>query len=83
MASCTHPTPRITETPTVLWELRKGGTRLTCSVRLTSEGLRLEEAMNEGAPFVQVTVKTQEKLLAVAETFRQQDMEDGWTDADD
>ena len=39
--------------------------------------------MNEGAPFVQVTVKTQEKLLAVAETFRQQDMEDGWTDAND
>ena len=50
MASCTHPTPRITETPTVLWELRKGGTRLTCSVRLTSQGLRLEEAMHEGAP---------------------------------
>ena len=67
----------------MVWELRKGGTRLRCSVRLISEGLRLEAAINEGAPFVQVTVKTQEKLLAVAETFRQQDMEDGWTDADD
>ena len=28
-------TPVITETPTVLWELRRGGTRLRCSVRLT------------------------------------------------
>jgi hypothetical protein len=43
----------------------------------------LEEAMNQGTPFVQVTVKTKEELLALAETFRQQDMEDGWTDADD
>ena len=83
MASRTHLMSRITETPTVVWELRKGETRLRCSVRLTPQGLRLEEAINEGAPFVQVTVKTQEKLLAVAETFRQQDMEDGWTDADD
>ncbi len=76
-------TPVITETPTVLWELRRGGTRLRCSVRLTPQGLRLEEAMNQGTPFVQVTVKTKEELLTLAETFRQQDMEDGWTDGAD
>ena len=64
--------------PTVIWELRKEGTRLTCSVRLTPQGLLLEETMNEGQPFVRVTVKTEGKLLALAETFRQQDMEDGW-----
>ena len=82
MGSRTHPRPRITETPTMLWELRKCGTRLRCSVRLTPQGLRLEEAMDGGAPF-QVTIQTEDELYTVAKTFRQQDMEDGWADEDD
>ena len=57
--------------------------RLTCSARQTPEGLRLEESINEGDPFVQLTVKTTEELQALAEKFRQQDIEDGWSDTGD
>ena len=71
-------TPVITGTPTVLWELTKAGTRLTCSVRLTPHGFRLEESINGGEPFVQSTVKKTKELFELAEAFRQQDMEDGW-----
>ena len=74
---------RVGDTPTVIWTLRRSGVLLTCSVYRTPQGLRLEESINEGKPFVQVTVKTTEELYALADTFRQQDIEDGWTDADE
>ena len=80
MPSGPNPLPQITAIPTVLWELQRGGMRLTCSARQTEEGLRLEESINEGDPFVQLTVRTTEELQALAEKFRQQDIEDGWTD---
>ena len=57
--------------------------RLTCSAHQTPEGLRLEESINEGDPFVRKTVKTIEELQGLAETFRQQDIEDGWSDTSD
>ena len=80
MPSGSTPMPQITATPTVLWELQRDGMRLKCSARQTEEGLRLEESFNEGDPFVKLTVKTAEELQAFAEKFRQQDIEDGWTD---
>ncbi len=83
MSSRNDPGPLITTTPTMIWELRRSGMRLTCSVRRTPLGLRLEESINEGSPFLQLTVETTEELHALAEKFRQQDMEDGWTDAGD
>ncbi len=84
MASRTNPVPLvITATPTVLWELQKSGMRLTCSVRRTPHGLRLEESINEGDAFVQVTVETTEQLQALAEKCRQEDIEEGWADAAD
>jgi len=43
----------------------------------------LEESINEGDPFIQVTVQTTEQLQALAEKCRQEDIEDGWADAAD
>ena len=71
MPSGPNPSPQITAIPTVLWELHRDGMRLTCSARQTAKGLRLEESINEGDPFVQLTVKTTEELRALAEKFRQ------------
>ncbi len=81
MRSRSSPLPLVTTTPTVVWELRKSGMRLTCSVRRTPEGLRLEESINEGKPFLQLTTQTEDELYTLAETVRQQDIEDGWNDA--
>ena len=39
--------------------------------------------INEGEPFIQLTVKTTGELYALADTVRQQNIEDGWTDADE
>ena len=84
MPSRTNPVAFvITTTPTVLWELQKSGMRLTCSARRTPHRLRLEESINEGAPFIEVTVRTTEELQALAEKCRQEDMEAGWADAVD
>ena len=83
MPSRNNPVPLVTATPTVLWTLQKSGRRLTCSARRTPHGLRLEESINEGDPFIQVTVQTTEQLQALAEKCRQEDVEDGWADAAD
>ena len=81
MPSRANPVPQVTTTPTVIWELRKSGMRLTCSVSRTPLGFWLEEAINEGEPFVQLTVNTTDELRALTEKLRQDDIEDGWTDA--
>ncbi len=84
MPSRTNPVPLvITATSTVLWELQKSGLRLTCSARRTPHGLRLEESIDEGDPFIQVTVRTTEQLRALAEKCRREDIEAGWADAAD
>ena len=57
--------PQIVDVPTVVWELRKSGMRLVCSVCPTPQGLRLEESINEGIPFVQVTAKTTAELYGL------------------
>ena len=83
MPSRNNPVPVVTATPTVLWTLQKSSRRLTCSARRTPHGLRLEETINEGDPFIQVTGQTTEQLQALAERCRQEDVEDGWADAAD
>ncbi len=80
-ATAAQPMPLVGDIPTVIWELRKNGMWLRCSVCRTPQGLRLEESINEDEPFYQLTVETTEALHALAEKVRQQDIEDGWIDA--
>ncbi len=40
----------MTDTPTVLWTLRKAAKQLTCSVQLLRHGLQLYLALNSDTP---------------------------------
>ena len=44
---------------------------------------RLEQSINEGHPFSEVTVKTTEQLQALAGKWRRENIETGWADAAD
>jgi hypothetical protein len=68
-----------TDTPTVLWQLRKGAEVFTCAVRLTPPGLRLEQSIGDQR-LVSQTYQTGDELYAQANVVRQQCLEDGWTE---
>ena len=70
---------RIPDSPTVLWQLRKEGTRYTCAVRLTPAGLRLEQAMGDQRLMAQ-TFQTADELYRQADVAREQCLEDGWSE---
>ncbi len=64
--------------PTVLWHLRRGGQRLTCSVRMTPHGLRLQQSLNGDPLFFERTFDTIAELLAWDVEDHEQCLSEGW-----
>ncbi len=73
--------PLSTDTPTVLWTLRNGHSRVECSVQLLRHGLDLELhlAVNGDSPYFSRIFHTPDELLAWAEDERVQNLAEGWS----
>ncbi len=65
---------RFDDTPTVLYRLQRNGRRVTYSVSVTPQGLRL----GNGKRLVQVNVQTEAELYKWADKFLQRDLQNGW-----
>ena len=68
----------ITDTPTILWTLRKAGRHLRCAVRQLPQGFELQTAIDEQEPFFSRRFDSHEQLLAWAEEARTRTLETGW-----
>ena len=62
---------------TVLYRLQRNGRRVTYSVSVTPQGLRLEERLGSKR-LVQVNVQTEAELYKWADKFLQLDLQNGW-----
>ena len=73
--------PLSTDTPTVLWTLRNGHSRVECSVQLLrrGHGLELHLALNSDTPYFSHIFHTPDELLAWAEEQRVQNLAEGWS----
>ena len=61
---------RFDDTPTVLYRLQRNGRRVTYSVSVTPQGLRLEDRL-DGKRLAQVNVQTEAELYEWAYKFLQ------------
>ena len=71
--------PLSTDTPTVLWTLRKAHRRLECSVQLLPHGLEIHMAINGRTPYHSRTFQTQDELLAWTAEERTPCLAEGWS----
>ena len=69
----------LTDTPSVLWALRNGHSRVECSVQLLRHGLELHLALNSDTPYFSRIFHTPDELLAWAEEARVRTLADGWS----
>ncbi len=61
----------------VLWNLYRGGQRLTCSVRMTPHGPRLLQSLYGDPPFFERTFATFHELVAWDEEDHEQCLSEG------
>ena len=64
----------------VLWQLRRCGYRLTCSVRMTPHGPRLLQSLNGDPPFFERTFATFHELVAWDEEDHEECLSEGWSE---
>ncbi len=69
--------PPTADSTIVLWNLSRGGQRLTCSVRMTPHGSRLQQSLNGDPPFFERTVATFHELVAWDEEDHEQCLSEG------
>ena len=71
--------PPTADSTIVLWNLYRGGQRLTCSVRMTPHGPRLQQSLDGDPPFFERTFATFHELVAWDEEDHEQCLSEGWT----
>ena len=70
----------MTDTPTLLWTLRRGDNRLECSVERPPHGLQVHMAVDGGTPYdYSPTFKTVDELLSWTAHEHARCLAEGWS----